>query len=178
VILTHTREGNLPSLEGKKRLTKAISLYREGKIDRFLIGAGLPDCENKSLAQIYAEYLISEGIPSPKIFKEDRSRDTAETLRFVQEIVKSWFEEGFKILVFISNRYHLKRMKMVIHSMSGWQKFRIEFCSSHDNLRLWERIKEFIFRFYTKLDPLWESTLAEIMRKKRQHYYLKFNSRP
>jgi uncharacterized SAM-binding protein YcdF (DUF218 family) len=61
---------------------------------------------------IVQRFLQDLGIPSGKIFIDDRSRDTGENARYVAEICK---RNGFHNPLLVTSAYHIKRSLLIFH---------------------------------------------------------------
>lgn len=172
VVLTHTRVGLQPTLEGLRRLDAAKALWQDGRVERILISGGLPDPDGHTMASTYAQALTARGVPHKAVFLETRSRDTAENLYFVQPILLRWWLEGFQRVILVSNHAHLARARLTWDFMEGWAGVSLECHSSHHRLPCQDRWVEALFRAYAHLDPGWHSALAEHMRQRRVRQYL------
>lgn len=173
VVLTHWRNGLVPSLEGQARLDLAATLLRQGEVDRVVIAGGLPDRNRTTLAAVYREYLLREGISGGCVILEDRSRDTAESLRFASElltggVVNPGGLDALEEIILISNSRHLRRARRMLGAMKEWRGVHVSFRASQSLAPRAEAVKEALFLGYTCIDPEWRSWLAERMRVRRQ----------
>lgn len=92
----------------KKRLDKAIEYHRENP-DAIIVVSGGRGTESKaSEAEIMEEYLLSEGIPSDIILKEDKSRTTVENFKFSADLLNQKFGTDYSAAI-ITNVFHIYR---------------------------------------------------------------------
>lgn len=99
---------NLNSIFMKRRLLKAIELYKDGIAKIFIVtGKG-----NGNITEALGmkNFLIRSGISEDIIFLEEKAKNTYENLKYSKEIMKS---EGLNKAIIVSDSYHLARIKMI-----------------------------------------------------------------
>lgn len=107
IVLGASLWADKPSPGLQERLDYALTLYREGDFDRFLVTGGL---DNNGATITEAEgmrrYLIGQGVPDSDIVPEPRAHSTLENLKFSQAIMK---ENGWRTAVIVTHQYHGSR---------------------------------------------------------------------
>lgn len=101
------KENKLPSML-KNRLDKTVEYHRKNPDAIIIVSGGRGDGKKPSEAAVMEEYLLSEGIPSEKIIKEDKSRTTVENFKFSADIISENFPAKPSV-AFISNIFHIYR---------------------------------------------------------------------
>jgi uncharacterized SAM-binding protein YcdF (DUF218 family) len=103
-----------PLLAG--RLDRALSVY--GKVgagtDKVLLVAsgGQGENERRPEAEAMGEYLLGHGVNEDLLLKEDRSKNTAQNLRYSSELLRS---QGFTgPIAAVTNNYHVLRTAMLM----------------------------------------------------------------
>ncbi len=168
VVLTHTRAGGLPSLEGAARLEHAVRLLQDETADLLLIGGGLPAPDGRSLADVYRDYLVHVRHVDPAhILVEATSRDTAETLRHIPQVLATRLEAPPERIFLISNRDHLRRAMRTVAQLRDWRAMIVQPVPSPSTLGRKEAVRERLLDLYAMVDPCWTSPVAEFMRRRR-----------
>jgi vancomycin permeability regulator SanA len=113
IVLSHEIQNKKLSEEARKRLDKAIQLFKEGKI-RVLLMTGdhseIGENYGITLAEAMKKYAIEKGIPEDKILKEEVSLETVGQLIFSRLII----DKGqFKNIYIISSDYHISRVMVI-----------------------------------------------------------------
>ncbi len=92
----------------KKRLDKAVE-YHSKNPDALILVSGGKGKENKaSEAAVMEEYLLSKGVPSDIIIKEDKSRTTVENFKFSADLLSRKFGKNCSAVI-ITNVFHIYR---------------------------------------------------------------------
>ena len=90
------------------RIDKAIEVYARCSSPPILIpSGGKGNDEEISEAEAMEQYLISKGIPTEHIIREDRSKTTRENLLFSKEIIDR--REDPKYCALVTSNYHVYR---------------------------------------------------------------------
>ena len=92
----------------KNRLDKAVEYHLKNPSAIIVVSGGRGDENKPSEAFIMEEYLISKGVPSDKIIKEDKSRTTVENFKFSADLLKDKFGKNHSV-VLITNVFHIYR---------------------------------------------------------------------
>lgn len=96
-----------PLPELYERLGKAIELYRNGVVDKFLVcGGRTNELTEKKESEVMKEYLVSRGVKADLIVEEGDSKTTLSNGRFCKKILKS-IPHGR--LYLITSSYHTFR---------------------------------------------------------------------
>ena len=90
------------------RLNTALEYLRKNPYATVIVCGGLGDDAIITEAEAMERYLISYGTPLNRIIREDRSRNTYESLTFAKEILDDYFPSGHKS-VLITSDFHLFR---------------------------------------------------------------------
>ncbi len=114
IVLGAKLIGDQPSSMLRLRLDEAIQLYNQGLAPAIIVsGAQGPD-EIASEADIMRTYLIGKGIPSAKIYVENRSHNTYQNLLYSQKIMS---EQGFHQAIIVSNASHIRRALVIAQQL-------------------------------------------------------------
>lgn len=111
VFFSSITSDNAPNKEGRKRLSRAIEMYRQGAIDRILLTGG--GRKSRPLGECYRSCLINRKIPEYRIWLESSSCTTASNLKGSSDLLWEKDELGCDITwaYFISDTCHLLRIK-------------------------------------------------------------------
>lgn len=90
----------------EERLRHAEKLRREGYAQKIILTGGLDSRNTITDAEAARRWTEKEGIPSPDVFMEDRSRYTHENFLYAKEIME---REGFRTALVVSDPLHMKR---------------------------------------------------------------------
>lgn len=88
----------------KRRLDRAYEVWRENQEVMIIVSGGQGKGEDISEAEAMERYLLSKGIVSGQILKEDRSTSTRENLRFSRPLI-----ESDKMVGIVTNNFHVCR---------------------------------------------------------------------
>lgn len=107
VVLGCKVNGSTPSVMLARRLDTALT-YLAGHPDaKCIVSGGKGNGEDLSEAQAMFDYLTARGIAPERIFKEDRSTNTEQNIRFSREIIE---KEGLpKKIVLATDGFHQLR---------------------------------------------------------------------
>ena len=92
------------------RIIKAARLQKSFDMPIIVSGVKTFKREGKKTS-IIRLFLVELGVPSEKIIEEDKSRDTCENAKFIQEICARL---GFTNPILVTSAYHMKRAVMSI----------------------------------------------------------------
>ncbi len=96
-----------PSFTLKMRLNKALELYRQKKIRLFFISGRIAE------VFVMKRYLEQYGIPKSKIVEDSEGINTFHTIKNVKKYSRK--DVLYEKVVFVSQRYHLPRIALLIH---------------------------------------------------------------
>jgi len=88
------------------RCVRALEIHRMYPGAVLILSGGQGRDEPRSEAQAMAEYMRNRGVPENSILLEDKSRSTAENLRFSMEIMAN---RGFETAIIVTSDYHAER---------------------------------------------------------------------
>lgn len=97
----------------KNRLDTAIEYCNINKEALIVVSGGQGRGEDISEALAMERYLVSNGIPSERIIKEDRSTSTYENFKFSKSILDEKLGTGNYRAVFITNSFHIFRAESI-----------------------------------------------------------------
>lgn len=104
-----------PSPGLQERLDYALTLYKGGAFDRFLVTGGL---DNNGATITEAEgmrrYLLSQGVPDEDIVLEPEAHSTLENLKFSQAIMNA---SGWHTAVIVTHQYHGSRSANIAQAL-------------------------------------------------------------
>lgn len=94
---------------GADRVTHALQLYKEGKIEKILVsgGSGRINAPERKEAEEIAEALRLMGVPDQDITTEDKSRNTHESALGVKKILAEKYSPQDCVL--ITSAFHMRR---------------------------------------------------------------------
>jgi uncharacterized SAM-binding protein YcdF (DUF218 family) len=115
IVLGHRLEsGDRPSAHYSERLRRALALLEASPgASVYLLGGRSPRC-TLSEAEVGANYLVTCGICSSRIRREDRSRHTLENLQRYRYAVGATEAESTAL---VTSRFHLARAGMVARGL-------------------------------------------------------------
>jgi uncharacterized SAM-binding protein YcdF (DUF218 family) len=91
-----------------RRLDKAVQVWEAGeKQAKIVVSGGRGTDERVSEATAMRQYLLEQGVPTAEIILEDKSRNTAENLRFSARLMEAQ-KKDYRALIVTSN-YHVLR---------------------------------------------------------------------
>jgi uncharacterized SAM-binding protein YcdF (DUF218 family) len=92
----------------KKRLDKTVEYHFKNPDAIIVVSGGKGDKNKLSEAAVMEEYLLSKGIASDRIIKEDKSRTTVENFKFSADLLRDKFGKNYSA-VLITNVFHIYR---------------------------------------------------------------------
>ncbi len=92
----------------KKRLDKAVEYHAKNPDAIIVVSGGRGNEIKASEAAVMEEYLLSNGIPSNLIMKEDKSRTTVENFKFSADLLSRKFGKNCSAVI-ITNVFHIYR---------------------------------------------------------------------
>ena len=111
VVLGCQVRGNEPSLMLKTRLDTAFDYLQAHPQAKCILSGGQGSGEDISEAQCMYEYLTEKGIAPDRLYLEDKSVNTAENIRFSEEIIRA---EGLNTeLAVVTDWYHEMRASII-----------------------------------------------------------------
>lgn len=108
IVLGYGAKGGKVPAMLKNRLDKAVEYHSENPDAIIVVSGGRGNKIKASEAAVMEEYLISKGVPSDKIIKEDKSRTTVENFKFSADLLKDKFGENYSAVI-ITNVFHIYR---------------------------------------------------------------------
>lgn len=121
---------NTPSYLMRKRVEKAISLYKKNKYD-VVIFTGGPN-KTKIPESEMMRGLSFEVIPVNRIITEEKSLSTIQNAIFTWELIK---DKDIKKLTVLTSNFHIKRSRYIFKKLYAHMGVSINFIASKDNLR-------------------------------------------
>ena len=115
IILGCSVYGTNPSPFLKSRLMEGINLFKEGYAGYIIVSGGKGPGEDISEADAMKSFILSKGLKEENIIVEDKSKTTMENLTFSKEKMK---EKNFKSAIVVSNKYHLKRVSLMVKRLN------------------------------------------------------------
>lgn len=103
------------ALGDRLRVVAASYLYKDNPEQIIIASGGRGQVKRGSdepaVAIVIKKELEELGVPTNKIIKETKSKNTCAELIELQKIIK---ERGLKIIIIISNKYHLPRLQAMV----------------------------------------------------------------
>lgn len=106
IILGAALWDNKPSPALIERLNKALTLYRQQKVDILILSGGLGSKDQQSEAQAMQTYLLAHGVPKEKMILEDRSHNTKANLANTAKLLQ---QKSIDSLYLVTHDYHMTR---------------------------------------------------------------------
>lgn len=138
VVLGASQWNGYPSPVLKSRLDHAHELYKQGYARYIILTGGIARGESISESKVGLQYLKKKGVPGNKIFIEEKGLTTSESLKIASDIIK---ENNFDRILFISNGYHLLRIKKIARDLD----IKYAYTSPVKTKDNWKKMK-YIFR--------------------------------
>lgn len=92
----------------KNRLDKTVEYHHRNPDAIIIVSGGRGDENKPSEAAVMEEYLLSKGVPSDRIIKEDKSRTTVENFKFSADLLKDKSGKNHSAVI-ITNVFHIYR---------------------------------------------------------------------
>ena len=108
VVLGAAQYDGRPSPVLKARLDQAVYLYDQDLAPVVIVTGGKQPGDDFTEADVGRDYLSTHGVPDTKIYAEDDSHTTLESLRGVSEIAD---EHGINTALLVSDPLHSERIK-------------------------------------------------------------------
>ena len=107
-------EHGRPTPGTTERVLYGVGLWKEGFSPTLIFSTGAPDGISES--RVMREMALALGVPPEAALTEDRSLNTYENVREVDEIFR---ERGWTRSILVSSPYHMRRVWMVRRKHSG-----------------------------------------------------------
>lgn len=117
LVLGAKTQDNVMSNALRARVDYAIELYQTGQVGAVIFTGGFRDkdpAREQSESALARDYAVQRGVPSERIWIEQRSTTTLENLREAQAIVNA---QGFAQVALVSDRWHLARAQAMAHDL-------------------------------------------------------------
>ncbi len=108
IVLGYGAKGQKMPAMLKKRLDKAVEYHAKNPDAVIVVSGGRGNEIKASEAAVMEKYLLSKGVPSNKIIKEDKSRTTVENFKFSAVLLKEKFGNNYSAVI-ITNVFHIYR---------------------------------------------------------------------
>ncbi|MBP2662667.1 MAG: hypothetical protein H6Q71_615 [Firmicutes bacterium] len=115
IVLGAKLIGNQPSTMLRLRLDEAIQLYNQGFAPTIIVSGAQGLDEIASEASIMHQYLVAHGIPSEKIYLEEKSYNTHQNLLNSKTIMRT---QGFRHAIIVSNASHIRRSLVLAQQLN------------------------------------------------------------
>ncbi|CQR74274.1 hypothetical protein SOV_23980 [Sporomusa ovata DSM 2662] len=106
IVLGAKLIGSQPSTMLRLRLDETIQLYKQGYAPTIIVSGAQGLDEIATEASIMRSYLVANGIPTKRIYLEDKSYNTYQNLLNSKTIMN---EQGFRNAIIVSNASHIRR---------------------------------------------------------------------
>jgi uncharacterized SAM-binding protein YcdF (DUF218 family) len=113
VILGAGLRGEIPSLTLYQRLNASLNLINMHKDVKVILSGGQGPNETISEAEAMYRYLISKGVSSERLIKEDKSTSTLENLAFTKNTIKSLDNRSDITITIVTSNFHLFRSQFL-----------------------------------------------------------------
>lgn len=122
----------------KLRLDEALTYARKFPGVKVIVSGGQGPGEAVSEAEAMAEYLIENGIPCSRIFKEGKSTSTRENFRFSRKYADAQHDK----VGIVTNDFHIYRASLIARQ-EGYQKIYLIPADSNPVFQLNYLVREF-----------------------------------
>lgn len=106
------RDGT-PTESTIRRVVRGARLYHAGKVPLLLFSSGMPAPSRQSEAAAMAQFAEALGVPRVAMVLESRSRNTAESARFVAAMLK---ERRIRRILLVTDPVHMRRARDTFQS--------------------------------------------------------------
>jgi uncharacterized SAM-binding protein YcdF (DUF218 family) len=107
VVMGAAQYDGRPSPLFAARIDHAVELYLSGVAPRLIVTGGKAEGDRTTEAAAARSYAIAHGVPSDAILAEDGSRNTLESIRGVDKVMRA---AQLRSAVFVSDRPHMLRV--------------------------------------------------------------------
>ena len=117
LVLGAKTQDNVMSNALRARVDYAIELYQTGQVGAVIFTGGFRDkdpAREQSESALARDYAVQRGVPTQRIWIEQRSTTTLENLREAQAIVNA---QGFAQVALVSDRWHLARAQAMARDL-------------------------------------------------------------
>ena len=97
----------------QERVSKAVSLFRDGVAPRVIISSGFVFTLRE--AEVMKAIAVDNGVPADAIILEERAANTFENVQFTSEILRNM---GWRRIALVSSPYHMRRATMTWHKVA------------------------------------------------------------
>jgi uncharacterized SAM-binding protein YcdF (DUF218 family)/glycosyltransferase involved in cell wall biosynthesis len=92
---------------GQERISKAVSLFRDGIAPRVIISSGFVFALRE--AEVLKAIAVANGVPADAIILEERAANTYQNVEFTNDILR---QRGWRHIALVSSPYHMRRALM------------------------------------------------------------------
>lgn len=112
-------------IESKMRALGALELWRRDLTDKIILTGGIAAeyPEDKSIAEAMKDYLIKKGVPEEVIHLETTSKNTAENLKNIMDILD---KKNIRKAVLETSEFHLGRAKQLFGNILEERGLKLE----------------------------------------------------
>jgi uncharacterized SAM-binding protein YcdF (DUF218 family) len=114
IVLGAAAWGNKPSPVFQERINHAITLYREGKVQKLLFTGGQGARREPAESEVARHYAQQRGVPAADILTEAKSHTTYENLRYARQVAE---QHGLRRFVIVSDPLHMRRALTMARDM-------------------------------------------------------------
>ncbi len=131
IVLGASLWNNEPSPALRERLQRALTLYKNGQVDRLIVSGGL-DYNGSTLSEAEGmrNYLVREGVPEQAVVMEPLARSTYENVLFSKRIMDT---NNWKTSILITHDYHAARS----YNIARFLKMQTPTVSSMNSQVMW-----------------------------------------
>jgi uncharacterized SAM-binding protein YcdF (DUF218 family) len=104
----------LPGL--KYRLDKTIDYYQRNPQAVIFVTGGQGSREDVPEAEVMAHYLIQNGIPSEKVFREENSLSTWENMKFSKPLLDQYFNGDYTAVIITSDFHQYRSERFALQA--------------------------------------------------------------
>lgn len=105
--------GTKPSLALIERMNQAISFMRKNENVLGIVSGGQGRLEDISEAECMYSYMINQNIDNNRIYREDKSRNTDENIRYSKKIIED--NNMNNNVALVTQTYHMYRAMRIAH---------------------------------------------------------------
>lgn len=108
IVLGAGVRGDRVTLPLKLRLDKAVEYHAKNPDALIVVTGGKGFQETVTEAYAMEKYLVSRGVNKDVIIKEEKATSTNENMRYSKEILDTYFEGEYRVVV-VTNNFHIFR---------------------------------------------------------------------
>lgn len=150
IVLGASQWNGKPSPAFRSRLERAYSIFKEGYVKYVVLTGGVASGETISESAVGKKYLVRKGIPTSVILMEEKGRNTFESMKAVEPIIK---QKDIRVVILVSHGYHLYRAKQIAKDIDIEKVFISAVPIKNERKKLKSILKESLSYVFYLINP-------------------------